>query len=263
MTAAAHLEFLDAAFAAAPDAGFRGRVLSEYRTIRHWVKDRIDWDSAKILDFGCGAGIAAASIALRHPQAQVAGFDILPIDVGGLAQSLDRQAGQTLPSNLNFISTFSEQDAGEPGYDLIYSWSVFEHIRQSQIVPVCRFIRSSLKENGVFFMQIDPLYFSPRGSHLYRFFKEPWHHLSLSIDELREGTCAPAQAEIGAREWQQFVELNRLTGGQIIEHAKAGGLQLLRAQFFSTELEPPPALLDIYQRDTLTTVGLYALFSQA
>jgi hypothetical protein len=127
---------------------------------------------------------------------------------------------------------------------------------------VCRAIKSSLQPEGLFFLQIDPLYFSPRGSHLYRFFKAPWHHLLLSIDELRESACAPANGEVGLREWQQFIELNRLTGRQIIEQAKAGGLQLLRAQFFSTELEPPPCLLDVYQSDALTTVGLYALFSR-
>jgi SAM-dependent methyltransferase len=261
MTAAAHLELLEAAFAAAPDAGFRGRVLSEYRTIKHWVKDRIDWDSAKILDFGCGGGIAAASVALRHPQAQVAGFDILPVDVVGLAKSFERQVGQALPSNLSFIPAFSEDDTGEAGYDLVYSWSAFEHIRASQIAPACRRIKSSLKPTGLFFMQIDPLYFSPRGSHLYRFFKEPWHHLLLSIEELREGTCAPAEGELGAREWQQFVELNRLTGGQIIDHAQQGGLRLIREQFFSTDLKPPAPLLDIYSSEVLTTVGLYALFA--
>jgi len=261
MTAAAHLEFLDAAFAAAPDAGFRGRVLSEYRTIKHWVKDRIDWDSAKILDFGCGGGIAAASIALRHPQAQVAGFDILSVDVDELAHLFDRQAGQALPPNLSFLSAFSEDDAGDAGYDLVYSWSVFEHIRASQIAPVCRAIKSSLKPDGLFFMQIDPLYFSPRGSHLYRFFKEPWHHLSLSVSELREGARAPANGELGTREWQQFIELNRLTGRQIIDHAQQGGLRLIRHQFFSTDLKPPSPLLDIYSADVLTTVGLYALFA--
>jgi SAM-dependent methyltransferase len=241
MTAAAHLELLEAAFAAAPDAGFRGRVLSEYRTIKHWVKDRIDWDSAKILDFGCGGGIAAASVALRHPQAQVAGFDILPVDVVGLAKSFERQVGQALPSNLSFIPAFSEDDTGEAGYDLVYSWSAFEHIRASQIAPACRRIKSSLKPTGLF--------------------KEPWHHLLLSIEELREGTCAPAEGELGAREWQQFVELNRLTGGQIIDHAQQGGLRLIREQFFSTDLKPPAPLLDIYSSEVLTTVGLYALFA--
>jgi SAM-dependent methyltransferase len=263
MGAAAELE---ATFAAAPDAGFRGRVLSEYRTVRHWVKDRVDWDHARILDFGCGDGIAAASVALRHPMSRVEGFDILPVDTAGLARLFDRQTGQTLPPNLDFLSAFAEQTldkAGDAaGYDLIYSWSVFEHIRQDQIVPACRAIKSALQPGGFFFLQIDPLYFSPRGSHLYRFFKEPWHHLTLSLDELREITCDPAHGEVGTREWQQFVELNRLTGRQIIDRAKAAGLHLLREQFFSTETEPPASLLDIYKADTLTTVGLYALFSR-
>jgi len=255
---AATLEQLEAAFAAAPDAGFRGRVLSEYRTIRHWVKDRIDWDRATILDFGCGAGIAAASIALRHPQSRISGFDVTPVDREALARLFDQQARQALPPNIEYLPEFS---AAEPAYDLIYAWSVFEHVRESDLISVCRGIKAALKPDGVFFMQIDPLYFSPRGSHLYRFFKTPWHHLTQSIDELRAVVCAPEAGAAGAREWQQFIELNRLTGRQIIDYAQQSGLRLIREQFFSTDLQPPGPLLDIYQSNVLTTVGLYALFA--
>lgn len=259
MISESHVETLEARFAQAPEIGFRGRTISEYRTIKHWVGDRINWDQCSVLDFGCGTGIAAASIALRHPSSQVFGVDIVPTDADGLSTLFLQQTGLLLPTNLVFLDKFpGETTTAE--YDIVYAWSVFEHVREEALENVFRAIKSKLKENGVFFLQIDPLYFSPRGSHLYGFIKQPWHHLNKSIDEIREIICPDKAGPGNSNAWKQFLELNRLTGRQIINYAKQAGLRLLREQFVTVDLEPPTNLTDIYKLDVLTTSSLYALF---
>jgi hypothetical protein len=52
--------------------------------------------------------------------------------------------------------------------DLAYAWSVFEHINFTDLTTHMKLVYERLNANGVFFLQIKPLYYSPQGSHLYR-----------------------------------------------------------------------------------------------
>ena len=123
-----------------------------------------------------------------------------------------------------------------------------------------RNLKGRLAKNGLLFVQVNPLYFSPRGSHLYNYFKSPWHHLILSLDALREGVLSEQPTEREQREWAQFLELNRLTGRDIIGRATDAGLKLLREQHFTTDLLPPPRLTRIYDKDALVANEFIALF---
>src|SRR5215216_4953139 len=92
--------------AGAPDLGFRSRVLHEYRTVLNVTNGHLSLNASRILDFGCGEGIAAASFALRLPEATVFGVDILPPNGKRLQQKLEEQVGLDLPQNLTL--TWSE-----------------------------------------------------------------------------------------------------------------------------------------------------------
>ena len=247
------------AFDTATDPGFKARSISEYDRVKAWTK-RIDLDKARILDFGCGLGIAAASFALRHPGVSVTGLDIEPIDEAQLKQTYRRQLGCDLPRNLNFQTVAPGQFVDSSRFDLIYAWSVFEHVRDELMVDLFHNLKERLSPGGLLFIQVDPLYFSPRGSHLYNYFKSPWHHLVLSLDALREGVLADKPSLKEQREWTQFLELNRLTAQDIVGRAVAAGLKLVKMQTFTTDIDPPPRLARVYDRDVLTTREVMAVF---
>jgi len=250
---------LEDAFGNATDLAFRTRAVSEYERISAWIGNIVDLGNARILDFGCGQGIATASFALRHPQAAVTGFDIAPVDVDHLARLVKAQVGCGLPPNLNFESAKDGRlPSGE--YDLIVAWSVFNHVPENQMVETFEKLKSELRPNGLLFLQIAPLYFSAEGSLLYKYFKSPWHHLQLPLDTLREGVFAKGMTETQTREWQQFLGLNRLTGEDILGRASAAGLKRRRALYSKTNLVPPPRLSRLYNLDALVTNEVTALF---
>jgi trans-aconitate methyltransferase len=220
----------------------------------------VNLDKAKILDFGCGQGIAAASFALRHPKAKVMGLDIEPINELMLGALLEKQIGAELPKNLSLVSAGPGELPVEGTFDLIYAWSVFEHVREDLMIELFRTLKERLAPGGVLFVQINPLYFSPQGSHLYKYFKSPWHHLILSLDQLRDGVLSADFNATQSREWRQFMELNRLTGQEIIGRATASGLKSVRVQFFQTDQLPPPRLTRVYNSEVLKTTEFMALF---
>jgi hypothetical protein len=146
------------------------------------------------------------------------------------------------------------------GYDLIFAWSVFEHVREDIMMDLFKGLKSRLSKNGLLFVQVNPLYFSPRGSHLYNYFKSPWHHLILSLESLREGVLSDHATDNARREWTQFLELNRLTAKDIIGRASAAGLKLVKEQYFTTDVVPPPRLTRVYDKDVLMMTEFMALF---
>jgi SAM-dependent methyltransferase len=249
---------LETAFDEAADTGFRARATSEYRRVSHWVSGELNLETARILDFGCGQGIAAASFALRLPRAKVLGVDLDQVDEVYLRERLREQTGRSTPDNVRFMTT--AELSRETGFDLIYSWSVFDLVREDQMVDTFKQLKTLLRKGGLLFLQINPLYFSPHGSHLYRYFSEPWQHLLRPLDVLRDGVFAKGVTDTQTREWQQFLGLNRLTGRDILGRASAAGLKRTREQFLKTDLTPPARLSRVYDPDVLVTNELMALF---
>lgn len=254
------VESFDVLCEKAPDPGFKARSMSEYQRVKNWVGDRVDLNQARILDFGCGQGIAAASFALRHPGAAVVGFDIEPVSNDVLVKAYQTQLGRDLPPNVSFISAPAGDLPPQKPFNLIYAWSVFEHVQEDLMVDLFKTLKSRLAPGGLLFVQINPLYFSPRGSHLYNYFKSPWHHLILSLDILREGVLSDAPTSKRNREWSQFLQLNRLTASDIVGRASAAGLSLVKEQRFTTDTAPPPRLTRVYDKSALMTTEIVALF---
>ena len=249
------LEEIDKRFAAAPDRGFRGRAFHEYWIIRRLVKSHVDLDVARILDFGCGVGIAAASFALRHPRATVFGTDVLQPDPERLRRECYQQTGVSLPENLSLLLAEAGSLPDQVcDMDLIYAWSVFEHVNFTQIVDAMHLIRARLRANGIFLLQMNPLYFSPKGSHLYRCHLPPWAHLLYQSDVLKDEVMRSAHPEARKiREWEQFEALNKATADDIKEAAQQAGFSLLLEERLPTAEIPPPRLLRVYQREVLET----------
>lgn len=242
------------------DIGFRNRFVAEYATARAW-SNKLQQPAPTVLDYGCGQGIGALGFALRLPAAQIHG-----VDLGTYFDALPRLAEQNLgckvPANLA-LQAFNGRDLpfADAQFDLVYSWSVFEHIRRDMIPAVLAGVKRVLKLDGHFFIQIDPLYFSARGAHLYNCLPTPWVHLLLQHDVLREALMAHPSSEISkAHLWEQYESLNRLTVGKLQSEIEANGFQVERMKVDKyVQSEPPASLLEIYNRDVLETGTVYLL----
>lgn len=138
-----------------------------------------------ILDFGCGLGLMSLAIAQAYPQAQVIGIDIHD-DFKAVGDYARNRLKQELPANLRFERITPGAPLDQlPQFDVIFSWSVMEHVSRADLPPVLADLRAHLTPQGMLFTQICPLYHSPFGSHLGNYISDPWLHLDLSHAELR------------------------------------------------------------------------------
>jgi SAM-dependent methyltransferase len=242
-----------------PDAGFRNRFLHEHRTAVNWAP-RLLGPAPTVLDFGCGQGIGALGMAAHLPLAQVHGVD-LGSEYELLGKLSEANLGLPLPANLHLRRVDGRTLPFPDAYfDVVYSWSVFEHVRRDAIPGALAELRRVLRPDGELFVQIDPLYYSARGAHLYGTCPEPWVHLIEQHDVLRERVMSGA-GPLASREalWQQYETLNRLTVGDLRAAIGAAGFIVERIESFESPEPPPPRLLSVYQRDVLVTSAVNLL----
>lgn len=252
---------LEAKFAAAADASFRARTTVEYRRVAAWAGKQAVLDNASILDFGCGEGAPAASFALRHPQARVVGYDITPVRTRQLQAKFEKETGLGLPGNLEFSHSW-EKVAGQT-YDLIYAWSVLEHIAAPAMGATLARLRERIAPGGCLFVNCEPLFFSPHGSHLRQYLKTPWRHLRDTLSELRDRVISEVSTERNAREWEQFTSLNRYTHVDLKHAFDQAGFQLLREHLSRTSEAVPPELLHVFHEQVLLVEGAQFLLVPA
>ena len=235
--------------------------------IDSWVSPYHSLGDMDILDFGCGEAITALGFAQRHNVRSILGVDIGP-DVYRCAARAEENVGSgLLPTNLQIKQIQAGEDFSQGSkFDLIYSWSVFEHIDQSIFDSVIRNLRNLLKPKGLLFVQIAPLFYSADGSHLYHRVPEPWAHLTMQSDRyLDRLTNACASLEERDALWGCFATLNRITAPELKRRLDATGLTLLR-EFYSEDSEkgdPPSDLLEVYQKDVLVTNQVVLLYQNA
>ena len=221
--------------------------------IYSWVKDQITLDSANILDFGCGEGLTALGFASRFQSASVAGVDIMPDPNDCLDRARTHLGMTALPKNL----TLNQIQPGEEflpskKFDLIYSWSVFEHVEQPLLLSIIKQLKGKLQRNGRLFIQIAPLYYSAEGSHLFHKIPIPWGHLSIQeniyLSKLMSACNSIQEFEVLRSCYQT---LNRMTIEELIGVIEDSGLRILRKYTTSEAIEPPKQLLGAYKIDAL------------
>ena len=229
----------------------------------------------RILDFGCGDGAASLGVALQVG-AEVAGVD--------LARSFDHLPAlakknlylEQLPANLSFHEVLPDRPLpfADGFADLVYSWSVFEHVADARasLVEIARVT----KPGGYLFTQIDPLFYSPYGSHLWRLVREPWAHLRLTNDELT-ALASAAPNDIPASEQdvlyrtntfddvkryllKEYSRLNRITADQLCELVSGAGFRLCNKKLtFADEQVPDELLAKGYSKEQLMTQQIVLL----
>ena len=250
----------------------------------HAAQRVIEWLSPELvlqapislMDFGCGGSITTLGVALRYPGVQVHGVDIGDkyLQLPELAR--DQLNLQALPDNLH-LQQIQPLQTLAPEYDIdaIFSWSVFEHIPQSQIPAIMQDLYDMLPAGGLFFLQIEPLYYSPWGSHLRRFVDTPWAHLLWPSDELRntvleyEGDIPPQHQghQYRTLDMQAFKHfhmgeydsLNKITADQMKCFMLDAGFEIIRELRLQMNLDIPDDLLKRYNAQDLRTNGILLL----
>lgn len=247
------------------DAKYRQKFVDVVNIIADWMKPAGGLAGKHILDFGCGEATSAIGIALRHPDSRVIGIDIMDDVKLCTPLAAEQLLLQELPANLSLFQVAPGDLAGtEHGFDLIYSWSVFEHVNQGLLDPILRQLRATLRPGGKLFIQIAPLYYSMDGSHLMSRVPEPWGHLANQTSTYKaklRATCA-SEAEF-AEVMSMFETLNRLTATQLHEAVTQAGFTIER-EFTTTQDQPIPAnLLETYSEIVLRTNQIALLASKA
>ena len=229
--------------------------------ISSWVDQQIDLASADILDFGCGEGVTALGFASRLNANSVVGVDIMP-DPQYCRERAQQYLGmETLPSNLELRQINPGEDFfPNRKFDLIYSWSVFEHVEQSMLSSVLNQLKARLKPNGLLFIQIAPLYYSAEGSHLFHKIPEPWGHLSNQDSVYYAKLCSSCESkyEIDTL-WSCYQTLNRLTADGLIELLESSGLHIIRKYFTQESHYLPDNLSRVYKKEVLLTNQIVVL----
>lgn len=171
----------------------------------------------RILDVGCGDGITDLGIFLRmEPEEFIgidpfAGYERLP---GVLADNhvppdvLDDPRLQFRAEDGNALPWPDDY------FDVVMSWGSLEHIAGGY-EQTLREIRRVLRPNGLLFVH-PGLFYGSLGNHLGEFFDDPFIHLKLPENELKEAVLSTEPELIdraghdadAAQYWQWYKELN-------------------------------------------------------
>lgn len=251
------------------DEWFRAHFGYAADVVHGWLGSVLDLRQARLLNFGCGDGITDLALALRHGATRIHGVDIRR-EYEKLPRIAREQLGMArLPAAL----TFETIAAGAPlagvhaGVDGIVSWSTFEHVQRDQLRPILRDLHGCLRQGGYFFIQIEPLFYSPFGSHLRRYDEMPWRHLLVPEAELwgivqaHQGPMDGAEVDFGFGDFgvegykrfifEAYQSLNRLTADELAGLVVDAGFSVVRQERRSVDLAVPAVLLERYPRDWL------------
>lgn len=238
----------------------------------------LDPATSSLLDFGCYDGITGLGLMLRHRWKRVVAVDIDP-GFDALPRLAREQISLArLPHGLEFRRIRPNESLAPIGrVDAIMSWSVFEHVERSILDRVVADFHTVLAPGGHLFLQVDPLFFSPQGSHLGRFATAPWAHLRMADDELKRFVMSAVPATVPADEiteqfrsmsfdeykrfvYRHYQELNRITADELVALFTGNGFSLVWEKRRRTAEPIPDDLAGRFDEDLLRTCEILALF---
>ena len=259
------------------DEWFRAHFDYAADVVNQWVGSAVDIRTARLLNFGCGDGITDLSLVLRYGATAIHGVDIRK-EYAKLPRIAREQLGmRRIPAALTFetITPGARLADRHGGMDGIMSWSTFEHVQRDQLLPILQDLHACLRPGGVFFLQIEPLFHSPYGSHLRRYDEVPWHHLLVTEEvlwntiEAHEGPINAEEvdfgfADFGVEGYKRFVfkeyqQLNRLTADELVDLVRQAGFSVEKQERRSVEMAPPPELLSRYSDEVLRNNEIFLL----
>ncbi|HZV48958.1 MAG TPA: class I SAM-dependent methyltransferase [Candidatus Dormibacteraeota bacterium] len=118
--------------------GETGEAFVEYRM--NYLRRRLPLLPRRVLDFGCGIGMAIPHLLAAFPGCEVVGVDVSEESVKVARSRLrDDRARVTL-----------NDDLVADGFDLAYASGVFHHIESEHRLEAARYIFRALRPGGVF-----------------------------------------------------------------------------------------------------------------
>ena len=252
------------------DEWFRSHFVHAADTVGAWLSQAVDVRASRILDFGCGDGIMALGVALKQRPRKIIGVDIHDSNKY-LRETARAQIGiDRMPKNLRFVTVRPGQRLrwSVGAVNAVFSWSVFEHIDKALLPRILSGIYKLLPSGGTFFLQIEPLYYSPFGSHLSGLLTEPWAHLLLSPEELME-EIDRKQPEHMADDQKnrtfdvcsfddfktflkrEYKSLNGLTVSELLAYVANAGFVVEKKHLHMVDITPPAALFAKHSSDDL------------
>lgn len=234
--------------------------------------------TSTLLDFGCYDATTPLGLVLRHGWARAIAVDIEP-ELAALRRMASEQLGLArLPDQIEVHRIEAGTSLARFGpVDAVMSWSVFEHVERSLLDDAVRSLLEVLKPGGSCFIQIDPLFYSPQGSHLGRFATAPWAHLQVSEEALHAQVLAADASTFPPDEiteqfrtrsfrayqdyiFQHYRELNRITADELVNLFERHGFTLKKQLRHRSTLVPSPELQAKYPLDDLLTHEIIAVF---
>jgi SAM-dependent methyltransferase len=239
-------------------------VVTDYLLKRHPLLE------GKILDVGCGDGLIDLGIFLRMRPEQLVGIDPFK----GFERLPEVLADNHLSAGLldDALSEGRLQFRAEDGnaipypddhFDVVISWGSLEHIAGGY-GRTLREIRRVLKRDGLLFVH-PGLYYGALGNHLGEFFDDPFIHLKLPPDELREAVLSTPPRRMDraghiatpAEYWQWYTELNPIRVADFDRELRDLDFEPWRVALRSSDLVEYSPELQKYPMQDLATVELY------
>ena len=233
--------------AAVPERGSTPEEMwfhDHFREAADQVLDFVDLKRKRVADIGSGDGIIDLALALRGRPRALVGYDVVPTNSSHLLALARRHAGvEALPPVLSFRHSEPERiDAPDAAYDVVVTWSVFEHARDP--AGLLREMRRIVRPDGALFLQLWPFYHSRQGSHLWDWFPEPFHHLGQSVEEIEARVRA---SDRHGEEWSEYMlrefrTLNRITLDELGEAVRAAGFSIRELELIAHRSRVPSGL---------------------
>jgi ubiquinone/menaquinone biosynthesis C-methylase UbiE len=215
-----------------------GQVIETFAAEAISLTDRV------VADVGCGDGIIDLGILQKARPRRLVGFDLNLTDTEHLRRLASAEGVSTSDwDGLSFERSEATRLPAEDGaFEFVTSWSAFEHI--SRPADVLNEIRRILSDNGAFFLQLWPFYYSAKGSHLWEWFPEDHHHLQRAESEIVQELHAsdvkpPDWTQMMAREFQH---LNRLTVEELQRAMLSAGFVVRRLELLASPTRLTPEL---------------------
>jgi ubiquinone/menaquinone biosynthesis C-methylase UbiE len=213
------------------------------RQILDFLAGEVRVKGARVADIGCGDGIIDLALCVEGRPARLVGYD-LDLETDDLLDTA-RSEGYVdhLPRQLSFeTSSSTHVPAADGSFDLVVSWSAFEHI--SEPTRMLEEIRRVLTPRGALFVQVWPFYATAHGSHLWPWYPTGWAHHLLDEDELLQRV---REVDVPARRPPDYYvdvyrSLNHITADELGAHLGDTGFRVVKAELYHETVHIPPQL---------------------